>query len=313
MGYYIESSESIPASIKRVAGEQTDKAVAGFLEIETPDEAIHKARKHLKKLRALMRLIRDELGEKAYKEENIFYRDLGRDLEDLRDITSLLETIGLLKNRFEDYIKPETFQPLENYLLDERAALKTKQLQNGNRIKNVILELKQSSGRIEHLPIEPDCWEEVLSSVKRVYKRGYEAYHDNLSEPTSESMHEWRKRIKYLWYHHRLLRKAWPEIMTAFRHQCKDLSDMLGDYHDLALLKNKMTDIQAQLPGETVQVLDALASKQQETLLEKSYLLGERIYAEKPKAFSRRLEHYLNPWRHERNTMTSKKEVEIAD
>ena len=32
-------------------------------------------------------------------------------------------------------------------------------------------------------------------------------------EPSVEALHEWRKRVKELWYHHTLLRTLWPPVM----------------------------------------------------------------------------------------------------
>lgn len=97
MSYYIKSEESIASGVRRIAEEQTDKAINALRENENPGEIIHKVRKHLKKLRALMRLVRDELESDVYKPNNVFYRDLGRQLSDLRDVTSLLETLELLR------------------------------------------------------------------------------------------------------------------------------------------------------------------------------------------------------------------------
>lgn len=313
MGYCIESNESITTGIKRIAGEQTDEALTGLYNHENQHETIHKVRKHLKKLRAVMSLVRHELGEAVYKDQNVFYRDLGRQLEALRDVTSLLETVALLQNRFQDFVKPETFLPVKQFLLEEQTALKSKYLENTNLIETIIRELEQSSGRLEHLPIKSECWDKVLSSVKFVYEHGYQVFHNILKKPTSESVHEWRKQVKHLWYHHRLLRNAWPTIMNSFRHEAKILGDVLGDYHDLTLLKTKMISIQTHLPTDTIQIIDALASKEQEILLEKAYLQGDRLYAEKPKAFERRLKHYLKTWRREREQLIKDGRIEITN
>ena len=51
-----------------------------------------------------------------------------------------------------------------------------------------------------------------------------------------ESLHEWRKRVKHLWYHHTLLRSLWPPVMEVTGDEAHALSDHLGDDHDLAVL-----------------------------------------------------------------------------
>jgi hypothetical protein len=49
-------------------------------------------------------------------------------------------------------------------------------------------------------------------------------------------LHEWRKRAKDLWYHHRLLKDAWPGPVKAFADEADQLGKLLGDDHDLATL-----------------------------------------------------------------------------
>jgi CHAD domain-containing protein len=312
MSYFIAPNETIPTGIMRVAGEQTGKAIGAMEYWQDDERVIHKVRKHLKKLRALMRLMRDEIGEEEYKRHNVFYRDLGRELSDVRDVTSLLEILERLKEKFGDSVKAQTFEPLEELLGEERTRLKAQQLEKGDRMEHVKEELEQSAERFEQIPISSDCWEEMVSSVRRVYKRGYKGFQASLEQPTTETMHEWRKRVKYLWYHNRLLRHAWYRIFQSFRRETKQLSDILGDYHDYALLKAQLIQVHDQLPAQTIQATDAFATKQQEVLLERAYLLGQRVYAESPKAFAHRLEHYLDAWRREREMVKPEKQVEVV-
>ena len=55
-------------------------------------------------------------------------------------------------------------------------------------------------------------------------------------DPTAENLHEWRKRVKDLWYQQRLLQQAWPAVLKAEAAEAKALSKLLGDDHDLAVL-----------------------------------------------------------------------------
>ncbi|MDE3194884.1 MAG: CHAD domain-containing protein, partial [Acidobacteriota bacterium] len=64
MPYRLALDESIPRGIRRIAREEIDSAIAN-LRIKTPskrDEAVHEARKSLKKLRSLVRLVSPCLG-----------------------------------------------------------------------------------------------------------------------------------------------------------------------------------------------------------------------------------------------------------
>ena len=50
-------------------------------------------------------------------------------------------------------------------------------------------------------------------------------------------MHEWRKRVKDLWYHVTLLEDAWKPVMSALADEAHELSDRLGDEHDVSVLR----------------------------------------------------------------------------
>ena len=73
-----------------------------------------------------------------------------------------------------------------------------------------------------------------------------------------------------------------------------ELADLLGDHHDLSMLADDL----AARPGlGSRQALAGLIARRQDELLDDALALGERIYAEKPKAFVRRLRGYWAAWR----------------
>ncbi|MDJ0593815.1 MAG: CHAD domain-containing protein [Pleurocapsa sp. MO_226.B13] len=87
MTYRLQAHESLPQAINRIATEQIEKAIGELAATEElgVDEAVHQARKRLKKTRAVIRLVRDRLGKETYKQANARFRDLGRTLAELRD------------------------------------------------------------------------------------------------------------------------------------------------------------------------------------------------------------------------------------
>ena len=85
-------------------------------------------------------------------------------------------------------------------------------------------------------PLERDSFQALSDGLERTYRRGRRDFRAARSEPTVEALHEWRKRAKQLWYHHSLLRPLWPPVMQAVGDEAHELSDRLGDDHDLAML-----------------------------------------------------------------------------
>ena len=78
--------------------------------------------------------------------------------------------------------------------------------------------------------------------LEKSYKRGRKAFAKTELDATPEMFHEWRKRVKYFWYHSRLLRGIWPEVMIVYIDFSKKLSDLLGDEHDLSVFRNLLSE-----------------------------------------------------------------------
>ena len=66
------------------SGRRRDRPARGEAETD-PAEAIHEARKDVKKIRSALRLVRDAIGEDAWRRENDHYRDVGQDADGFRD------------------------------------------------------------------------------------------------------------------------------------------------------------------------------------------------------------------------------------
>src|SRR5919205_78895 len=91
-------SELLCDGIRRIARGRIDHAIdelRGRTD-STPVQAVHEARKDMKKLRALLRLVRGELGGKTFARENACFRDATRELAGARDSDVMLETLAQL-------------------------------------------------------------------------------------------------------------------------------------------------------------------------------------------------------------------------
>jgi CHAD domain-containing protein len=116
------------------------------------------------------------------------------------------------------------------------------------------------------------------------------------ADPGPENVHEWRKRAKDLWYQLRLVRRAWPPLLGEMADQAHELADLLGDHHDLAVLR---ADLDGRAAVGHREELGALIGRRQEELVGDALELGGHLYAEKPQAFERRLRAYWKAWRAE--------------
>jgi CHAD domain-containing protein len=277
--YRFERGEPLPEAIARVARGRIDDAIdeLGGGTDSSPEEAVHNARKDLKKLRALLRLTRSELGKAVYQRENASFRDAAAALSGVRDADVMLATLEKLE--LEEAVSGPLRQSLEAHRLRtggggrEQAAAEAVEM------------LSEARARIVDWPLEDDSFSVIEPGLRRMYRSGRREWRAMRKEPTVEGLHEWRKRTKEFWYDHELLRTLWEPVMKAVGNEAHDLSDLLGDDHDLAVLLEWAREHADPAP-ELVEAVDARRRDLQEQAIE----LGARLYADRTKVFIRRLE-----------------------
>src|SRR6266511_1746767 len=117
------SDDDVPSSVRQCAREQLAGA-AERLECagEDPVKAVHEARKHLKKTRALLRLVRPALGRKAYRRENDALRDIGLALSGTRDADVRVATAQKLAEHAAGRLPADVFDALREALAAEAGA-----------------------------------------------------------------------------------------------------------------------------------------------------------------------------------------------
>ena len=99
MGFRLKLREPLPDGLKRVFREQIESA----LELcrhpaKQRGVTVHEVRKHLKKLRAAMRLAVREVGKNRHAREDRCVRKIGRLVSDLRDAQVRLQTLIQLRD-----------------------------------------------------------------------------------------------------------------------------------------------------------------------------------------------------------------------
>ena len=111
------------------------------------------------------------------------------------------------------------------------------------------------------------------------------------AEPSTENLHEWRKRVKDFWHACQIVRPASPKKLKKVAKRAHHLSDLLGDDHDLAVLRDYV-EAHPQLfrDGETRSALQALIDRRRQVLQQQAFKVGAGIFKRKPKRFVRSLE-----------------------
>ncbi|WP_380674453.1 CHAD domain-containing protein [Salinigranum sp. GCM10025319] len=290
MDYTLDPREPVAAETKRIVGSLVDDGL-DHLAMDDRHEAVHEVRKRCKEVRATLRLVRGVLP--TYSDENAHYRDAARRISHIRDAQALVET-------FDDHVVPtvEAHDRLDGdrlgevraTLVDRHDALAAEEDLDA-RLDAVERDLREGRERVDSLPIATDGFDAVAGGLRKSYRRGRERMADAYADPSTEAFHEWRKRIKYHRYHCYLLRPIWDEPMKARRDQLKELSDLTGDEHDLAVFCETM-DEEELFDVETREILDTAIAGRRSELRRASRPIGERVFAEDPDELVARMRGY---------------------
>ncbi|NBC18969.1 MAG: CHAD domain-containing protein [Bacteroidetes bacterium] len=295
MSYCFERESTVAENVRRIAHEQIDEARTRLTATDDPDVAVHDVRKCLKKLRALVRLVRDEVGEDVYKRENACFRDAGRQLSGVRDAYVLVET---MEHLLPHAAAPEAVAPIHDWLTEQYETLAAEHHDEDAQARATVDEaLIAARERVDDWPIDTAGFEALRPGLHRVYRRGYARKADAEAHPSAERLHEWRKRVKYLWYHLRLLTPIAPDVLSPLVNDLDQLQEALGNDHDLAVLRKTLLDAD-NLPGHVAayEALLLLINERRAALQNEARALGERIYAAPPDPFIERVEGYWTDW-----------------
>jgi len=239
---------------------------------------VHEARKSLKKARASLRLLRPALRPRDFREENASLRDAARPLGAARDAKVLPDTLRLVAHH---YGKPLSTLPV--HLKQNSPHLARAELAHSRRL------LREARRRLVDLDFRKDNWRVVGPALKQVYKQGRRALADARDRASPEAFHEWRKQAKYLRYALETLEPLWPPLVHSMVDEAHELTNCLGNDHDLTVLQ-----VCTGGPGP----LSPFITQLQQELRQKALTLGAKLYEEKPADFTKRCGEYWKQWRH---------------
>ena len=303
MAYELHLDAAAGEALRRVIADELASAVERLRGADDEDraKAVHEARKHIKKTRAALELARGALDKATQRSLRAALRDTAQGLAGQRDADVMLETLDGLARQAAGQLPASTFEELRVAVAERARA--------GGAVADTAAAadaLSAVARQVAALPLDDCSWRTVRASVSRTYAAGLSEWESLGGDPAGEARHEWRKRVKALWYHHRLLRPVWPAVMDAYIEELDRLGDNLGREHDLDVLEAFLTEHAGTLgtradAGEIV----ALIEPRRAALREEAAVLGRRVYVESPKGFDRRLRAWLRAARSEQRAAST--------
>ena len=289
MAYRLKRREGIASGVRRIVAEELARAIDELEGRRSEDAAtaVHEARKHLKKARAAIRLVRYDLGADLRRSENAALRDAQALLSGVRDADVLLETLARLNNVSDGRLPAGAVRALRGALRQRRNAARRNEDRTG-----AIAELQAVQGRLDGWPLHDESFTTAANGLRRIYRDGRRAQQAAYQTDAAEPWHEWRKRVKDLWYAARILRPVAPLELGAVVDEADQLAELLGDFHDLAVLRAALDDHPEATTDQQAEYLRAAIDDAATDLRRRAVPLGLRLYAEPPQRFIERVEAY---------------------
>jgi CHAD domain-containing protein len=300
MSFQLRSEESLRKSLRRIVRNRMDAILEELTAASKGprDEVVHEVRKSLKKIRAVLRFVRPVMGEKVYRRENTCFRDAARPLTEVRDARILIETLDKLVEHFQEHIVGRAFADVRKTLQDNLRAVRKRVLEEHHALVMVAESVSQARERIKCWSDVPDKWSSVGAGLQATCRQAGATYREAAADPRVAKLHEWRKQVKYLRYQFEVLRPLWPERIEELATEADRMGDLLGDDHDLAVLRQLLTrDPRPIADDGEREALLAFIDRRRAELEQEVLLLGERFFQDRPRVLARRLKSYWKTWR----------------
>jgi len=284
MSFHIHPHEAPGDGFRRVLCGQLERAIKELSQSSPGSQAaaVHSARKRIKRIRTVLRLLRRASPhgkpDPSLASLRAPLREAARELALMRDVRVDEKTLTKLCKDFS--IPPARIAKAFEFLKQRRIAALSN---GGERMHKAVLRLtsvRQSMEKPEPLPLDPH---DVRNGVAAIYKRGRASFRKSADKPSAANFHRCRKRTKDILHMLLLLKETGPKSLPRREDRARKLCSLLGREHDLAHLRATLDqgDI-----GVQSDMLDELIVSKRLKLQRKIMKLGAKFFAKKPKNFA---------------------------
>jgi CHAD domain-containing protein len=305
----LHPGETLASGVPRIATAQLDWMLYQLRREPNRDLAVHQTRKAAKRVRTTLRLVRGELGQFRFREENVVLRDAARRLSPVRSSAVMVETVDEMTATDRDPLPAASRLQLRSMLETRHSRLAAAVIGHPQLTTDVVVTLLTARSRYRAWPVDQtsrhprypdvrafrDTYDAIAPGICLTYERGRRAMQLATSDRSITCLHMWRKRVKYLGYQMRILENVRAEVMQPLADDLDELGGLLGYEHDCAELGELIAMEPSYVPNpiERFRYLSAIVANRME-LQAQALRLGARLYDEAPAAFVARLGVHWN-------------------
>ena len=163
--------KSLARQVRRVSREELEGTLKELLTVndQARSTAVHEARKHLKKVRALIRLLRPATGEAFYKDENAAMRKAAQRMSSIRDSHVRVQTIKKPIAKSGKHRAPAAFARIEA-AMDTRLRQVIEESEKEDWSKQAAVDIERPLGSLDKWPLKRLTTKSVRSGLKAACK-----------------------------------------------------------------------------------------------------------------------------------------------
>ena len=292
MAYRLRTGESVAHGLRRLSRKELLSARDELRRTSPPhEEAIHEARKSVKKVRAIVELIEADDG-RGLATSRKRLRKVNSTLSQVRDADAMLEILTKLRNKSPHLFDEHTFARMRHQLSSHKQA-SLKAAQDDGAWQKVDEELRTLRQDARQWRPTHRRFGALAAGIRLTYARGRKAMaRARKRQLAAVEFHEWRKQVKALWYQLRLIEGCSPAIRkdAALLHR---VETYLGDDHNVVVL---CAELSKDASFCDVEGLRRAADRYQCDLRQKALASTKPMYARTPDTYLRRVERAWNAW-----------------
>ena len=284
MSYRLKPSEPLDAAVRRLSRGQIGRKLVAPSRGAAAATWVHETRKSLKRLRALLRLVRVGLAKKDWRRANDELRDIGRRLSGLRERDVLPQSIAALRK----IAAPDAATALDRLMMHlDEAPNPSGRKRTLVRLTEVSKALQEANEHLAHLDLTGSSRKTLADGLAATHRAGQRTLAAVQADATDNAVHDLRKAVQIHWRQMQLLELGWPEMLRVRIATSKDLAQSLGEHHDLAMIVHAARGAAtAGLAAADVAQIEEACRREQAAIGVRTLPSVARLFAADPQAFA---------------------------
>ncbi len=243
---------------------------------------VHAARRSIKRMRSVLRLVRPGLGTAAFRDGDRLMKEAADLLAEARQAEAFNAILAKLD--IGDAARSAVLVHLRSIAGPQATP---DALADAARKSLDLVSQLQAELRRWHLPRRGRSF--CIGGLKRSYALARRQLAAALRTEDAEALHEARKHVIHNLHHTEMLRGLWPDVMPAIVAELTVLREALGEINDLDELTSAISGFAPADEALLTEIHAAIAA------LHGAHLVTARrksavLYAEKPSAYAQRID-----------------------